>query len=85
MQLDKLLSSERHYQKVCRKKLQNQKRRTVNNMDDYQIYGTVNNEDTNDSDCDYLFGIQENKNVNTVKSQQPKLNLTINGLLWTIS
>ena len=46
-------------------------------MDNYQNYGTVNNDD---SDGDYLFGIQEKENVRTVKSKQPRLNLTINGL-----
>ena len=44
-------------------------------MDNYQNYGTVNNEDSNDSDCDYLFGIQEKENINTVKSKQPKLKI----------
>ena len=49
-------------------------------MDNYQNYDTVNNEESNDSDGDYLFGIQGNENVSTVKSKQPRLNLTINGL-----
>ena len=49
-------------------------------MDNYQNYGTVNNEDSDDSDGDYLFGVQEKENVRTVKSKQPRLNLTINGL-----
>ena len=40
----------------------------------------MNNEDSNDSDGDYLFGIQEKDSVNSVKSKQPRLNLTINGL-----
>ena len=77
-----------HFESCCRKKHQNQKRKTVNQVDNYyQNYGTNNNDNNNNNSSEeeaYLFGLElgENSqaNINSVKSIQPRLNVKVNGL-----
>ncbi|MCG8046748.1 MAG: aspartyl protease family protein, partial [Candidatus Thiodiazotropha endolucinida] len=63
-----------HFSSVCRSKTKMKpKVNSVNKVDESSC-------DTSDSNDDYMFGIQEQENVNSVKSKQPSLNVTINGL-----
>ena len=49
--------------------------KSVNQVEETYTCGT-----RNDSNDDCMFGIQEQENVNSVKSKQPSLNVRINGL-----
>ena len=74
-----------HFESCCRKKHQNQKRKTVNHMDNYyQNYGTNNNDNDSSEEEAYLFGLEFGENnqasINSVKSKQPRLNVKVDGL-----
>ena len=62
-----------HFSSVCRSKRKGN-RRSVNQVE------KTNACDTSSDSEDYVFGMQEEENVNAVKSKQPSLNVTVNGL-----
>ena len=63
-----------HFSSVCRSKGK-PKARSVNKVEKTNTCDT-----SSDSNDDYVFGIHEQENVNSVKSKQPSLNVTVNGL-----
>ena len=63
-----------HFSSVCRSKGK-PKAISVNHVEKTNACDT-----SSDSNDDYVFGIQEQENVNSVKSKQPSLNVTLNGL-----
>ena len=74
-----------HFESCCRKKHQNQKRKTVNHMDNYyQNYGTNNNDNDSSEEEAYLFGLEfgESNKVAKIRNrynQVPHLTQDTNG------